>query len=117
MPTILCIDDEVESLQTRKSLLESQGYQVITVNSGKEGLQVVESTPVDVAIVDDYMPGMRGMEVASNIKKINPAIPIIMLSGWGELPSESAGIAFRWVLKGSPPDELLATIKRLTQKR
>jgi DNA-binding response OmpR family regulator len=114
MPTILCIDDEAAALQTRKLLLESEGYAVIEARSGKEGLSLFQSQKVDLVILDYWMAGMNGTATAQEIKKINSRIPIIMLSGYGELPGEIVGVADRWILKGRATQELLDAVKALT---
>jgi DNA-binding response OmpR family regulator len=114
MTTILCIDDEAAGLEARKMLLESEGYAVIEARSGKEGIALFQSNHVDLVIVDYWMASMNGTATAAAIKKLNPKTPIIMLSGYGELPGEIVGIADRWILKGRATQELLAAVKALT---
>jgi DNA-binding response OmpR family regulator len=114
MATILCIDDEIAALQVRKLLLESEGYKVIEAHSGKEGLDLFQANKVDLVILDYWMAGMNGTATAHEIKKINSKVPIIVLSGYGELPGEIVGIADRWMLKGRATRELLDAVKALT---
>jgi CheY-like chemotaxis protein len=114
MATILCIDDEPAALRVRKLLLESNGHQVVDAVTGEEGIRLFQSHKVDVVIVDYWMSGMNGLAVARKIKKINPVMPIIMLSGLPELPGEAVGIADRWILKGRSAEALLDAIAVLT---
>jgi CheY-like chemotaxis protein len=114
MAIILCIDDEPAALRVRKLLLESNGHQVIDAVTGEEGIRLFQSHKVDVVVVDYWMSGMNGLAVAREIKKINPAMPIIMLSGLPELPGEAVGIADRWILKGRSAEALLDAITVLT---
>jgi len=114
MATILCIDDEPAALRVRKLLLESNGHQVVDAVTGEEGIRLFQSHKVDVVIVDYWMSGMNGLAVAREIKKINPGMPIIMLSGLPELPGEAVGIADRWILKGRSAEALLDAITVLT---
>jgi DNA-binding response OmpR family regulator len=114
MATILCIDDETAALQARKLLLESEGYAVIQAHSGKEGLALFQSNQVDLVILYYWMSGMNGIATAQEIKKLNPRMPIIMLSGYAELPGEILGVADRWILKGRAVQDLLNAIKTLT---
>lgn len=114
MATILCIDDEPSALQVRKLLLESEGHRVIGASSGQEGLRLLASEQFDLVILDYWMSGMNGMDVARQIKTMHPGVPIIMLSGFGELPGEAIGLAERWILKGSATTELLKAISDLT---
>lgn len=112
--SVLCIDDEPDAIKIRKLLLESEGYQVFDATTGEEGLRLFRSHKIDVVIVDYWMSGMNGLAVAREIKKLNPAMPIIMLSGFPELPGEALGIADRWILKGRSAQDLLNAISTLT---
>jgi CheY-like chemotaxis protein len=114
MATILCIDDEPAGLQARKLLLESEGHNVLEARSGAEGISLFQLEKVDLIILDYWMSGMNGTATALELKRINPKIPIIMLSGYGELPGETVGVADRWILKGRATQELLETIAALT---
>jgi len=113
MATILCIDDETDLLFIRKRLLESEGYEVIEAETGEQGVQLFQSNKIDLVVVDYWMAGMNGLAVSRAIKKLNPAVPIIMLSGLAELPGEGVGIADRWILKGRATRDLLDAIKAL----
>ena len=114
---ILCIDDEEPGLELRKLLLESAGYHVITARSGAEGIQLFRSQPVDVIILDYWMSGMNGVSVARELKRLNAAIPIIILSAYASLPDEALGVADVWILKGGATESLLASIKDLLETR
>jgi CheY-like chemotaxis protein len=112
--TILCIDDEQTALQLRQHLLESAGYRVLAAKSGALGIKSFKSEPVDAVILDYWMADMNGLQVAREIRKINPAVPIIILSAYGELLDESLGIADLWILKGEEdPQYLLNRLEQL----
>jgi CheY-like chemotaxis protein len=113
MAIILCIDDEPSA--SRKLLLESAGHQVIDSQTGAEGIQVFRSNAIDLAILDYFMSGMNGLDVARALRAINPAIPIIMLSGFGELPGEAPWIN-RWIVKGHSSKHLLNAVEELTRR-
>jgi len=113
MATILCIDDELDIMNVRRLLLESEGHNVIDAATGKEGLQLFQSNNVDLVIVDYWMSGMNGLAVAREIKRLNAAVPVIILSGLAELPGEASGIADRWILKGRSTQDLLEAITAL----
>jgi CheY-like chemotaxis protein len=114
MATILCIDDEPSGLEARRLLLESEGHQVIQAYSGKEGVSLFQLQKIDLVILDYWMSGMNGTATAQALKRLNPKIPIIMLSGYGELPGEIVGIADRWILKGRATQDLLDAIAAFT---
>jgi CheY-like chemotaxis protein len=114
---ILCIDDEPTALSVRQMLLESAGYRVATAHSGEEGIQAFKSQPIDAVIMDYWLSGMNGIQAARELKRINPAIPIVVLSALTELPGESIGAADRWFLKGEDPAYLLNAISTLLESR
>ncbi len=117
-PTILCIDDETAGLLTRKLLLESAGYRVLEARSGIEGIRLFQTEKVDAVILDYWMSGMKGTQVASELKRINPSVPIIVLSGMLDLPGEAAGLVDEWMIKGSTrAEQLLNSVHTLIGKR
>jgi CheY-like chemotaxis protein len=112
--TVLCIDDEQTALQLRQHLLESAGYRVLAAKSGALGIKSFTSEPVDAVILDYWMADMNGLQVAREIRKIKPAVPIIILSAYGELLDESLGIADLWIRKGEEdPQYLLNRLEQL----
>src|SRR5689334_19169389 len=116
--TVLCIDDEQTALQLRQTVLESAGYKVLTAKSGALGIQAFKSGPVNAVILDYWMADMNGMQVAREIRKLNPSIPIIILSAYGELLDESLGIADIWIRKGEEdPQYLIARLDELLNNR
>jgi PAS domain S-box-containing protein len=116
--TILCIDDESTGLLARRLLLESAGHRVIEAGSGVEGIRLFRSERVDAVILDYWMSGMKGTAVAAELKRINPVIPIIVLSGVSDLPGETAGLVDQWLLKGSHrAEQLLESVSTLLERR
>lgn len=116
--TVLCIDDEEPGLEVRKILLESAGHRVLTAKSGSEGIRVFRSEPVDAVILDYWMSGMNGVAVARELKKLNPKVPIMILSAYGTLLDEALGVADVWIRKGEEdPQFLLAKVAELLNHR
>ncbi len=111
--TVLCVDDEKIGLRVRKIMLESHGFKVLTAMDGQQGLSVFEQNPVDLVILDYYMPGMNGGDVAAEMRKRRPDIPIIFLSAYFSLPPEALELANAFITKGDPPDVLLDKIDQL----
>jgi CheY-like chemotaxis protein len=111
--TVLCVDDEAIGLRVRKILLESHGFKVLTANSGQQGLNIFDEQPVDVVILDYYMPGMNGGDVAAEIRKRRPTVPIIFLSAYFSLPPAALELANAFITKGDPPDVLIEKIEQL----
>jgi CheY-like chemotaxis protein len=116
--TVLCIDDEQTALELRQTVLKSAGYKVLAAKCGAEGIKTFRSERVDAVVLDYWMSEMNGMQVAREIRKLNPKIPIIILSAYGELLDESLGIADLWIRKGEEdPQYLLARLEELLKAR
>jgi two-component system, OmpR family, response regulator CpxR len=79
--TILCVDDNEQSLSIRKVMLETRGYRVICCTTAEEALAVFEKGSIDLVLSDVLMPGMDGTELISRIKAIAPTVPTILFSG------------------------------------
>jgi CheY-like chemotaxis protein len=116
--TVLCVDDEQTALQLRQNLLESAGYRVLAAKSGAVGVKAFKSEPVDAVILDYWMADMNGLQVAREIRKLNPSVPIIILSAYGELLDESLGLADIWIRKGEEdPQYLLNRLEQLLKTK
>ncbi len=79
--TILCVDDNEQSLSIRKVMLETRGYRVVTCASGEEALKVFENGGIDLVLTDLIMPGLDGTELIARIKSVSPQTPAILFSG------------------------------------
>jgi len=114
--TILCVDDEENQLILRKLLLERAGYRVVTCDSAAKALEVFRTRPIDLVIVDYYMPGMNGLSLARELRQTKK-VPIVVLSAFVELPGETIGTADVWITKGVTTEELLARLEELLKQR
>jgi CheY-like chemotaxis protein len=116
--TVLCIDDERRALQIRQELLESAGYRVVAAKSGAQGIQAFKSEPIQAVVLDYWMADMNGMQVAREIRKLNPSVPIVILSAYEELLDESLGVADIWIRKGEEdPRYLLTRLEELLKAK
>lgn len=116
-PTILCVDDEPAVLAMEKALLESAGFRVLAVSSGREAINIFDSEDVDVVLMDYWLPGMNGIQVAQVMKQLKPGVLILFLSAFSELPGETAGLACGWITKGETgPEELLSHLRALVAR-
>ena len=114
---LLCIDDELNGLQLRKIILESNGYRVLIAASGPEGIQLFERHPVDLVVLDFLMPEMKGDEVADRMRQIKPHVPIVMLSAYYDLPARGDLLVDARIVKGESTQNLLDTVARLLQTK
>lgn len=111
--TVLCVDDEKIGLRVRKIMLESHGFKVLTANSGQQGLSVFDSHHIDLVVLDYYMPGLNGGDVAAEMRRRRPDVPIIFLSAYFSLPPAALELANAFITKGDPPDVLIEKIQQL----
>src|SRR5204863_467338 len=79
--TILCVDDNEQSLSIRKVMLETRGYRVITCNGGEQALEIFKKGGIDLVLTDLVMPGLDGTKLVEQVKSISPQTPAILLSG------------------------------------
>ena len=110
---VLCIDDNQDVLECEKAFLETFGYTVLTAPSGSKGLELASAHSVDVVIVDYFMPGMSGPEVAIEMRRLRPQAPIIMLSGAVDVPEQALKLVDAFVSKDRLASQLLSAIAQL----
>lgn len=84
-PTILVVDDKADVRDTLQLCLQYEGFIVTTAVNGASALDAIERGPVDLVLLDVKMPGMDGIEVLGRILAIKPALPIVMMSGHGDI--------------------------------
>ena len=110
--TILCIDDDEGMLDYQRALLERRGYAVLAAASPRQGLQIATARGITAVIVDYHMPEMNGHEVAMEIKRLRPQIPIVMGSSDEEIPENVLKVVDAFVSKYEAPNKLLPVITR-----
>jgi len=112
--SVLLIDDDPVVRSLASGILRKKGYEVFVAKTGEEGLRLVETRNPDMVITDFQMPGMSGIEVVEAIKRVDPHIPAIVLTAYGDtaltIESIQAG-AFDFIEKPINPRELLETVK------
>ena len=88
--TILVVEDDPDVLSAIVKNLEHAGYKILTANDGMEGLKKIKSGGYDLVITDIVMPYVSGTGVVSALKESNPRIPVIAITGYGEIPETMA---------------------------
>jgi two-component system nitrogen regulation response regulator NtrX len=84
-PSVLIVDDEPSILQTLSGLLSDEGFDVATAANGYEALKVIDADSPDLVLLDIWMPGLDGIETLKEIKKDNPHIQVIIITGHGTI--------------------------------
>src|SRR5690606_1883114 len=116
MPKILIIEDEAAIRRVLVKILseENKDYEVFEAEDGLQGMEMIQNEDYDLVLCDIKMPKMDGVEVLEATKKIKPEIPIVMISGHGDLDTAVHTMrlgAFDYISK--PPDlnRLLNTVR------
>ena len=114
MATILLIDDEASIRRTLKEILEFEKYQVLEAPDGFSAIDIFKKSAIDIVLLDIKMPKMDGLEVLDFLQEINPEVPVIMISGHGNIDTAVEAVkkgAFDYISK--PPDlnRLLITLR------
>jgi len=83
--TILVVDDEREILLALKGVLEDEGYRTVLAEDGETALRLLRERPVDLVLLDIWLPGRDGVAVLQEIKQGWPGLPVVMMSGHGTI--------------------------------
>ena len=125
MSTVLVIDDEIVILDFAKMVLEMNGYNVVTSNSGENGLEVIskEFSNIDIVILDLMMPGLSGWETLKKIRENHTKqdLPVIIFTGnvrekENLASNEMAEEISDFILKPVSYEDLLARIAQAINK-
>ncbi len=117
---MMLVDDEERFLSTTVKVLSRRGYDVVTATSGMEALNKLKSQNIHVVILDVKMPGMDGIETLKAIKKDNPLVEVIMLTGHGTVESAVDGLksgATDYLMKPTDVSDLIQKAEEAFAKR
>ena len=117
---ILVVDDERGLREGCRLILESEGYSVDLATNGNEGLALLQQKTYDLIIVDLMMPGMGGLEMMDEIKKLGMDIIIIVITGFATIETAVEAMkhgAYDYVPKPFEPDQLSTVVNRGLEKR
>jgi two-component system nitrogen regulation response regulator NtrX len=112
-PSVLIVDDEPSILQTLSGLLSDEGFEVSTAPNGYEALKVIDGESPDLVLLDIWMPGLDGIETLKEIKKDNPHIQVIIITGHGTIETAVKAVklgAFDLIEKPLSIDKVIVTI-------
>ncbi|HEV7217886.1 MAG TPA: response regulator [Terriglobales bacterium] len=112
-PVILCIEDNKAYLRLRRAVLEQNGYSVLGATTGIEALDMLRHSPVSLVISDHMLGDASGTELAKEIRKIKPKVPIILYSA---VMPEHLGDANCFLSKMEPVEDFLSMIASLVKR-
>ena len=118
--SILWADDEIDLLKPHILFLRAKGYDPVTVNNGRDALELVETRHFDLVILDENMPGLTGLETLQRIKEISPQTPVIMITKSEEenIMNQAVGNNIAdYLIKPVNPNQILLSIKKNLHSR
>lgn len=114
--SILWVDDEIESLESHRRFLTDHGYAVEAAAHGDDALELLRRQPYGVVLVDEQMPGQRGLELFGAIRSLDPSIPVVMVTKSEDSATmhEAIGLAIDdYLVKPVQPRQVLSVVTRL----
>lgn len=117
---VLIVDDDVEVSRILQEILQEGGYETTTAGNGWEGMEKLKGGRFDVIISDIRMPKMDGMEFLRRVKEHDPALPVVMLTGYPELEvaiRAMKGGAADFISKPFTPDQVRQSLEELLKNK
>ena len=116
--TILWVDDEAELLAPHRLLLGEKGYHVETATNADDALELLRRRPYDLVLLDEQMPGTRGLDAYKDIREMQPSLPVVMVTKSEEDATlkEAIGANIRdYLVKPVTPRQVLTVITRILE--
>jgi len=117
---VLLVDDELEFLATLVKRLTKRGLNISTAKNGEDALKTIGGKVIDVVVLDVRMPGIGGIQTLREIKKKDPLMEVIMLTGHARLEVAIEGMelgAFDYLMKPADIDELFYKLQDAFKKK
>ncbi len=117
---ILWADDEMDLLSPYIIFLEEKGYEVVTTTNGKDAVEICKKENFDIIFLDENMPGLSGLETISQIKNIDPNVPMVMITKSEEEDIMNMAIGNKiadYLTKPVNPSQILLTLKKNIHKK
>ena len=119
MPSVLVVDDDRAVCRSLKNTLENNGFHVHATTSPQEAIKLIQRNSYDIAIYDLVMPGIDGMELLRETKKVAPSLPVIMITAFATIDSAVEAIkrgATDYIEKPFRTKELLTVVRRALEE-
>ncbi|MGB8336087.1 MAG: sigma-54 dependent transcriptional regulator [Desulfobacterales bacterium] len=115
METVLIVDDEKNYTRILGAVLEEEGFETLTANSGPEALEILEGSDVDLVLTDMKMPLMDGIQLLEKIKTRDSELPVIMMTAHGTVDKAVEAMqkgAYSYILKPFDNDRLIIYVRK-----
>ena len=119
-PSILVVDDELGILDVLRILLKGEGFDVVTAQGGKAGLEALKASAPDIVLTDIKMPGVTGTDILAAVREQDPETPVILMTAQASLQSAIQAVnqgAFYYIQKPFSNDDLVAICRRAAEQR
>src|SRR6267378_4159060 len=116
--SILWVDDEGELLEPHRIFLRSKGYTVEWASNADDAIELLRRRPFDILLLDEQMPGKRGLEVYRDVREIAPTLPVVMVTKSEEDSTlkEAIGVNIRdYLVKPINPRQVLTVVTRILE--
>src|SRR5262249_1459993 len=117
---VLIIDDEEEIRESIEILLTSEGLTIETASNGEDGLKKIEDRSYDAVLLDLMLPGRSGMEVQKDIKRIDPTLPVVIITAIGAVETAVAAIkdgSYDYITKPWNNEKLVVIVTNAIKQR
>lgn len=117
---ILVVDDEHEFLELMTNRLQKRGFTVTVAGTGEKALELIEGTAFDAMVLDVKMPGIDGIEVLRQVKKMRPELPVLLLTGHASIEAAMTGVetgAVDYLLKPVPINDLIIRLRDIAARK
>lgn len=117
---LLWVDDEIDLLKAHKIFLEKKGYTVVTTSNGRDAITLCHDESFDLVLLDENMPGLSGLETLAEIKRLQPDLPVVMVTKneAEDLMDQAIGSQIAdYLLKPVNPMQILLTLKKNIHQR
>ena len=109
--TVLIVDDDALVMTGTAAMVQDLGHTTLEAHSGAEALEILRrGDKVDVVLTDHAMPSMTGLQLAKHIQELHPGLPIVLATGYAELPAEVASLGIGRLAKPCTQEEIALAI-------
>ncbi len=115
---ILWVDDEIELLRPHVLFLQQRGYQVDAISNGDDAVALLRGNPYDLVLLDEQMPGRRGLEVLESLRRFDPHARVVMVTKSEEERTMTEAIGRRvdeYLVKPTSPRQVLSAVTRILE--
>src|SRR5215207_5076170 len=115
---LLWVDDEIDLLRPHLLFMQGRGYHVDAVSNGDDALELLRLSPYDLVLLDEQMPGRSGMEVFDELRRMDPRVPVVMVTKSEEDRTMTEAIGRRvadYLVKPTSPRQVLSVVTRLLE--